>query len=109
VRFAHQRAVIRAVPDMAKRHPYRNALVTLAFLLPIGGFVVWSSFQVSDYECEVCMVFEGRESCRTVTGKTELEGLRTGIDNACALLASGVTETLRCQRTEPRKAGCRTL
>ena len=39
-----------------------------------------------------------------MTGKTEEEGLRTGVDNACALLASGVTDTLRCQRTVPRKA-----
>ena len=29
--------------------------------------------------------------------------------NACALLASGVTDSLRCQRTQPRKAGCRPL
>jgi len=92
-----------------KRHPWRNAIVTLGFLLPIGGFVVWSSFQVSDYECEVCMAFEGRDVCRTVTGKTEVEGMRTGIDNACALLASGVTDSLRCQRTTPRKAQCRAL
>ncbi|MGH7788726.1 MAG: hypothetical protein ACRERC_17785 [Candidatus Binatia bacterium] len=94
---------------MQKRHPWRNAIVTLGFLLPIGAFVVWSSFQVSDFECEVCMAFEGRDVCRTVTGKTELEGLRTGIDNACALLASGVTDSLRCQRTTPRKAQCRPL
>ena len=36
-----------------------------------------------------------------MTGKTEKEGMRTGVDNACAILASGVTDTLRCQRTLP--------
>jgi len=92
-----------------KKHPWRNAVVTLVVLAPIFGYVVYSSFQVSDFECEVCMAFEGRDVCRTVTGKTELEGLRTGIDNACAQLASGVTDSLRCQRTTPRKAGCRRL
>ncbi len=71
--------------------------------------VVYSSFQVSDFECEVCMAFEGQETCRTVTGKTEMEGLRTGIDNACAILASGVTDTLRCQRGQPKKASCKHL
>lgn len=94
---------------MVKKHPWRNALVTVIVLAPIFGFVIWSSFQVSDFECEVCIAFEGRDVCRTVTGKTELEGLRTGIDNACAQLASGVTDSLRCQRTTPRKAGCRPL
>ena len=94
---------------MKKKHPWRNAIVTLAVLAPVIAVVVYSSFQVSDYECEVCIAFEGREACRTVTGKTEEEGLRTAIDNACALLASGVTDSLRCQRTTPRKAECHPL
>jgi hypothetical protein len=94
---------------MKRRHPWRNALITGGVLIPIAAVVVYSSFQVSDYECEVCMSFGGREVCRTVTGKTEMEGLRTGIDNACAQLSSGVTETLRCQRTPPQKAECRPI
>ena len=93
----------------ARRHPWRNAIVTLAVLVPIVGYVVYSSFHVSDFECEVCITFEGRQTCRTVTGKTELEGLRSATDNACALLASGVTDSLRCQRTQPTKASCRPL
>ena len=92
-----------------KKHTWRNALVTLGVLAPVFGYVIWSSFQVSEFECQVCMTFEGRDVCRTVTGQTEVEGLRTGIDNACALLASGVTDSLRCQRTPPRTAGCRRL
>jgi hypothetical protein len=94
---------------MKRKHPWRNTLITLGFLLSIGGIVVYLSFQVSDFECEVCMDFEGRGVCRTVTGKTEVEGMRTGIDNACAMLSSGVTDTMRCQRTTPRKAECKRL
>jgi hypothetical protein len=92
-----------------KKKSWRNAIVTLVVLTPIFGFVVYSSFQVSDFECEVCMTFEGRDVCRTTTGKTEVEGMRTGIDNACAQLASGVTDSMRCGRTQPRKASCRPL
>lgn len=95
---------------MAKRqkHPWRNTVVTLAFLVPVIGVVVYSSFQLSDYQCTVCMDFAGRNICRTVTGKTEVEALRTGIDNACAHLSSGVTDTLRCTRTPPTSARCKT-
>ena len=93
----------------SRKNSRRNALLTLGVLAPIFGYVVYSSFQVSDFECEVCITFEGRDVCRTVTGKTEVEGLRTGIDNACAQLASGVTDSLRCQRTQARKASCRPL
>ena len=85
----------------------RNALVTLGVLLPVIGYVVWSSFQVSDFECDVCITFEGRDACRTVAAKTEEESMRGALTNTCALLASGVTDSLRCERTRPRKAQCR--
>jgi hypothetical protein len=91
----------------ARRHPWRNALVTLAVLVPVIGYVVYSSFHVGDVECEVCITFEGRDACRTVAAKTEEEGLRGAVNNACALLSSGVTDTLRCERAERRKAQCR--
>ncbi len=92
-----------------KRKPWRSTVAGIAFLIPIAAIVVYFSLQVSNFECDVCISFNGREVCRTVIGKTEEEGLRTGIDNACAPLAGGVTETLRCSRTTPTKAECRRL
>jgi len=90
-----------------RRHPWRNALVTLGVLLPVIGYVVYSSFQVSEFECEVCITFEGADACRTVAGKTQEDSLRGAVTNTCAQLSSGVTDTLRCERTRPRKADCR--
>ncbi|MGD9764319.1 MAG: hypothetical protein AB7V27_11435 [Candidatus Binatia bacterium] len=92
-----------------KRHVWRNALISAGALALIVIVVVYSSFQVSDFECEVCMTFAGGEVCRKATGTNEAEGLRTAVDNACALLASGMTESLRCQRTAPTSATCRAL
>src|SRR5262245_56485357 len=91
------------------RHPWRNAVVTAAVLVPVIGFVIWSSFQVSEYQCELCMSFEGRDACRTVAGKTEEDAMRGALNNTCAQLSSGVTDTLRCERTTPRKLECREL
>jgi len=90
-----------------RRHPWRNAVVTLGVLLPVIGFVIYSSFQVNEVECEVCITFAGQEACRTVAGKTKEDSLRGAVTNACAQVASGVTDTLRCERTEPSKAVCR--
>ena len=87
----------------------RPILAVVAILVPLIAYIVWSSFQVSAWACEVCMGFEGRETCRTVTGATRREVLRTGIDNACALLTSGMTRTLRCSRTPPLRTECRRL
>lgn len=95
------------MPMRPRRHPWRNAIVTAGVLLPVIGYVIYSSFQVSDFECEVCITFNGRDTCRTVAGKTEADSMRGAVTNTCALLASGVTDTMRCERTTPRKAGCR--
>jgi hypothetical protein len=92
-----------------KRRRWLSTITAIVILVPVAGFVVYSSFQVSDYECEVCITYGGQEVCRTVTGKTEAEGLRGAVDNACALLAGGVTDTLRCTRTPPTRASCRPL
>lgn len=90
-----------------RRHAWRNALVSLGVLVPVIAYVVYSSFHAGAVECEICITFEGRDACRTVAAKTEEEGLRGAVTNACAQLASGVTDTLRCERTLPRKAECR--
>jgi len=91
------------------RRRWLSAVTALAVLLPIVASVIYSSFQISDVECEVCLAFGGREMCRTVKGATEAEAMRGATDNACALLAGGVTDTMRCARTRPTRASCRPL
>lgn len=102
------RMATKAVMAEAKRaRRSRNLVAALVVLLPIVSFVVFSSFQVSAVECDVCMRYEGRENCRTASAATRDEAMRSAVDNACALLASGMTETIRCQRGEPARTECR--
>jgi len=89
------------------RNRRKGVIATLVFLVPVVAFVIYASLQVNKYACEVCISFQGRETCRTVIAKTRKEALRGATDNACALLSSGVTDTLRCARTVPRRAECR--
>jgi hypothetical protein len=56
--------------------------------------------------CEVCIRFDGRDACRAVDGANEDEARRAAITNACALLASGVTQTMACERTPPTRVSC---
>lgn len=86
---------------------WKSTLATVAVLAPVVAVVVYSSFFVGEFECEVCIDFEGRSGCRTVKAATEAEALRGAIDNTCAQLSSGVTDTMRCARTEPSKSQCR--
>ncbi|MGH7897850.1 MAG: hypothetical protein ACREQQ_07850 [Candidatus Binatia bacterium] len=87
----------------------RNTIAAFAVLVPVIAIVVYSSFQVSAVECEVCMAFEGREMCRTVSAADREQALRSAIDNACAFLTSGMTSTLQCTGREPRRAECRSV
>lgn len=84
-------------------------LVTALALLGVVGFVVYSSLTLGVHRCEVCIEFEGQRACRTVEGTTEDEARTGATTNACALLASGVTQSLRCARTPPLKSECVSL
>lgn len=80
--------------------------LTLVALALLAGGVVWSSLRVGQVDCEVCMEFRGSRACRTVEGATTDEARRAAVSNACALLATGVTDTLACERTPPAAVRC---
>jgi hypothetical protein len=71
--------------------------VVFAFIAFVA-FVIWRSFQVAGHQCTLCMSFGGREACRTVEAATVSEARTGAINNACALLASGVTDSIACER-----------
>ena len=48
------------------------------------------------------MYFGGRYNCRTVAARSESGAVRSGIQNACGDLASGVTEVMSCEGSEPK-------
>jgi len=87
----------------------RTTIVTLLGLLALAGVVVYSSLGLTTHRCEVCVRFDGRQECRTVEGASEDEAMAGATTNACALVASGVTDTMRCQRTPPARSTCDAL
>ena len=85
----------------------RTSWLALAALVGLGAFVVYTSLQAGGVRCEVCIEFGGGRACRAVDGATEREALTAARTNACALLASGVTNTMACERTDPTSTACR--
>ncbi len=75
------------------------AAVTLFLLIRA---MLWS-FEV---RCEVCVTYEGRVACREASGRTAEEAQRTATDNACAFLASGMTQTVQCTGRTPTRVTC---
>ena len=47
------------------------------------------------------MAFQSRSSCRTVSAKSEQAAIRSAASNACAEIVSGVTDTIKCEQSEP--------
>lgn len=73
------------------------ALAAVAFI----GMVVYSTLSLKRNRVEVCMQYQGRQACRTASGETPEKARRAATDNACALIASGVTDSIACQNTPP--------
>lgn len=72
----------------------------------MAAVVVYSSLGLSAHRCEVCLRFEGRQACRTVEAATEEEARNGATTNVCALLTSGVTKSMQCQRATPERVSC---
>lgn len=87
----------------------KRAFWRVVVLLASAGFValiVYGTLQIPTVECEVCITFRGRSECRTVGGASSNEARAAAVTNACALISSGVTDTLACERTPPSKVQC---
>jgi hypothetical protein len=84
----------------------RTGLVGLLFIVAVVAYVIAGSFSVSAHRCEVCMEYRGRSQCRTVEAAT-IELARDGaIQNACATISGGVTDSMACHRETPISANC---
>ncbi len=57
-------------------------------------------------ECEVCLEFGGRSACRTGSASDRKGAMRGAGAAACAVLSSGVTQGMACDRTSPRSVRC---
>lgn len=73
-------------------------LLVVAFL----ALILYTTLSGPRYRVEVCMSFDSHSACKTVSGKSEDAALRGGITNACADIASGVSETMRCEQQQPQ-------
>jgi hypothetical protein len=91
-----------------ERSRSRTATTWLVLLISIAfmALVIYRSLHAAGYRCEICITFDGRAACRTVDGPTELEARASAINNTCAQIASGVTDSMACERTTPTRAHC---
>ena len=80
----------------------RPALAGIVFVVVAIGLIVYFSMSGAEVRGEICMEFNGRTACRTVTGDTREHVIQTARTGACADIAGGVTDTVACDSTPPK-------
>jgi len=81
----------------------KSVLLAIVFIVVVIGAVVYTTMSSTStrYRVEVCVEFQGRSACRTAAAATEQGALRTAQENACALISSGVTDSIQCGNSRP--------
>ncbi|MDJ0851216.1 MAG: hypothetical protein QNK04_22820 [Myxococcota bacterium] len=84
------------------------ARVIVGVLLGAGflAALVLTTLRETRVECEVCIEYGGRTECRAASGGDVDQARMQALTSVCAVLASGVTRGLECQRTPPRSVRC---
>ena len=81
----------------------KPVLIAILFVVAILALIVYSTMSLAAHRVEVCVQFNGHPACRTASGATQEFALRTAIQNACSEIASGVTDSMACERSTPSK------
>ena len=79
----------------------KPVLIGILFAVAVVAYIVYSSMNLAGHKVEVCITFNGRTNCRTASGASEEFARRTATTNACAEIASGVTDSIACENTAP--------
>jgi hypothetical protein len=79
----------------------KTVTIGIVFVVVVLAFLVYSSMHIANYRVEVCIAFHGGNQCRTASADTQDHALRSAQSNACALLVSGVTDTMQCEHQNP--------
>jgi hypothetical protein len=81
----------------------KPVLIGILLFAALIGLIVYSTMGTASNRVEVCVQFKGATACRTTSGSTKDFALRTAIQNACAGIASGVTDSIACEQAPPVK------
>ncbi len=89
------------------KSPTFKVSIFFGVLAVIAAAVVAMAVMQSYKElCEVCVTFKGRTACKQAYGKTTEDAIKTAHDNACGMIAGGMTDSISCANTRPDSAVC---
>ncbi len=87
--------------------PKNTKIILVAGFVVLIGLIIYSATGLAKVNCEVCMEFQGRSSCRPAFGTTRDEAAETATTVACADIAFGRDDSISCTRlTQPKTVMC---
>ncbi|MFN7919187.1 MAG: hypothetical protein U0Q16_03770 [Bryobacteraceae bacterium] len=81
----------------------KGPIIVIVFILAFIAIMYTSMRNLTAHRVEVCMEFAGRQACRTASAATREQAQRAAVDNACALISSGMTDSIACTSSAPKK------
>ena len=76
-------------------------IIVAAFVIAAFVAIFYSTMNLQAFTVESCVTYNGRTGCGIAAGATREEALGSAATIACSGLASGMTESIECSRTEP--------
>lgn len=86
----------------------RSSIITIVFIVAFGALLLFNTLSAQKHECTVCVEFNGKRNCATASNETEAEAERAAQTTACGTLASGMDQSIACDRTPPISRQCKT-
>jgi len=80
--------------------------IVVAGVLLVVGYLIYGSTRLVQAECEVCVEYGGLRQCRRGSGVDDREAKAAAQRAACAVMASGMNESIACQNTPPKVTQC---
>lgn len=81
----------------------------IAFVIGLAVLVtvlIVGSMGTVQAECELCVEYQGQTVCRSGSGADQDEAIQAAKKAACAMMASGMAESVNCQNAPATNLQC---
>jgi hypothetical protein len=79
----------------------KKGVIVLLVVLGFFALLAYMTLGMRKHRVEVCVTFQGRTNCATASGETRESAMRAAMDNACATISGGVTDSIACTKSTP--------
>ena len=86
----------------------RGTIVILLLVVAFAALLLFNTLSAQKVECDVCVDFNGKHNCAKASHNSADEAKRAAQNTACGPMASGMNESIMCDRTPPTSVQCRT-